>query len=131
MQSPACCAGPCRMATSLWLRFVASPQRMPDIGYRRVSIPVVDVIDRSPSVVSYNSRCRFAPIHESHSPTVLGYAGRGEVSSRSPSLPRTIARGVAYGMEYLSMQHGQHVGHRRELGAAPAQGQHPVYLPLD
>lgn len=54
MQSPACWAGPCRMATLLRLSFVASPQRMPDIGYRRVSIPVVDVIDRSPSVVSYN-----------------------------------------------------------------------------
>jgi hypothetical protein len=41
-------AGLRRLATSLWLHFVASPQRVPGIGHRRRGSPVVNVIDRVP-----------------------------------------------------------------------------------
>ena len=47
-QSPTMIAGLRRIATSLWLHFVASPQRMPGISHRRRGRPVVDVIDRAP-----------------------------------------------------------------------------------
>ena len=47
-QSPTTIAGLCRFATSLWLHFVASPQRVPGIGHRRRGSPVVNVIYRAP-----------------------------------------------------------------------------------
>jgi hypothetical protein len=47
-QSPAVIAGLRRIATSLWLRFVASPQRMPIFRYRRWGQSVVNVIYRVP-----------------------------------------------------------------------------------
>jgi hypothetical protein len=47
-QSPAVIAGLRRIATSLWLRFVASPQRMPIFRYRRWGRSVVNVIYRVP-----------------------------------------------------------------------------------
>ncbi len=47
-QSPAVIAGLRRIATSLWLRFVASPQRMPIFRYRRWGRPVMNLIYRVP-----------------------------------------------------------------------------------
>ncbi len=47
-QSPAMIAGLRRIATSLWLRFVASPQRMPIFRYRRWGRPVVSFIYKVP-----------------------------------------------------------------------------------
>jgi hypothetical protein len=47
-QSPAIIAGLRRVATSLWLLFVASPQRVPVSGYRRRGGTVVNVIYRLP-----------------------------------------------------------------------------------
>ena len=47
-QSPVMIAGPRRIATSLWLHFVASPQRMPIFRYRRWGRSVVNVIYRVP-----------------------------------------------------------------------------------
>src|SRR6266568_4237651 len=47
-QSPAMIAGLRRIATSLWLRFVASPQRMPIFRYRRWGRPVVNFIYKVP-----------------------------------------------------------------------------------
>src|SRR5438067_2422707 len=44
---PATIAGLRRIATLLWLHFVALPQRVP-VGYRRWVRPVVDVIDKVP-----------------------------------------------------------------------------------
>lgn len=46
MQSPAIIAGLRRIATSLWLRFVALPQRAPVFDHRPRGRPVVNVIDR-------------------------------------------------------------------------------------
>jgi hypothetical protein len=46
-QSPATSAGLCRIATSLWLHFVASPQRVP-VGYRRRGHQVMNIIYRVP-----------------------------------------------------------------------------------
>jgi hypothetical protein len=48
MQSPAVMAGLRRIATSLWLRFVALPQRLPIFCYRRWDRPVVSLIYRVP-----------------------------------------------------------------------------------
>jgi hypothetical protein len=48
MQSPTNIAGLRRIATSLWLHFVASPQRVPVFGHRRRGRPVVNVIYRVP-----------------------------------------------------------------------------------
>jgi len=48
MQSPTIIAGLRRVATSLWLHFVASPQRVPVFGYRRRGRTVVNVIYRLP-----------------------------------------------------------------------------------
>jgi hypothetical protein len=47
-QSPTMIAGLRRFATSLWLRSVALPQRVPVFGYRRWGRPVVNVIYRVP-----------------------------------------------------------------------------------
>lgn len=47
-QNPAIIAGLRRIATSLWLHFVASPQRAPAFGYQRGSRPVVSLIDKLP-----------------------------------------------------------------------------------
>jgi hypothetical protein len=50
MQSPAIIVGPHRIATSMWLRFVALPQRVPvpAVAHRRWGPPVINVIDRLP-----------------------------------------------------------------------------------
>jgi hypothetical protein len=48
MQSPTIIAGLRRIATSLWLHFVASPQRVPVFGHRRRGRSVVNVIYRIP-----------------------------------------------------------------------------------
>jgi hypothetical protein len=48
MQSPTIIAGLRGVATSLWLHFVASPQRVPVSGYRRRGRTVVNVIYRLP-----------------------------------------------------------------------------------
>jgi hypothetical protein len=48
MQSPTIIAGLRRIATSLWLHFVASPQRVPVFGHRRRGRPVVNVIYKVP-----------------------------------------------------------------------------------
>ena len=53
MRSPTIIAGLRRIATSLWLRFVASPQRVPVVGHRRRGRPVVNVIYKVPPTVSY------------------------------------------------------------------------------
>jgi hypothetical protein len=47
-RSPTIIAGLHRVATSLWLHFVASPQRVPVSGYRRRGRAVVNVIYRLP-----------------------------------------------------------------------------------
>src|SRR6266542_4647862 len=47
-QSPVVITGLHRIATSLWLHFVASPQRMPVSRYRRGDRPVVNLIYRVP-----------------------------------------------------------------------------------
>ena len=52
MRSPTRFAGLRGIATSLWLRFVASPQRVPEFGYRRRGRTVVNVIDRRPPLRS-------------------------------------------------------------------------------
>ncbi len=56
MQSPTMFAGLHGIATRTWLRFVASPQRMPALGYRLRGQTVVSVIDSaSPLVVAATS----------------------------------------------------------------------------
>ena len=54
-KSPTMIAGLRRLATSLWLHFVASPQRMPVFDHRRWRQPVVNVIDKSTSRSSNTS----------------------------------------------------------------------------
>jgi hypothetical protein len=55
-KSPAIIAGLRRIATSLWLHFVASPQRVPVFSHRRRGRPVVNVIYRaSPPIVEHFS----------------------------------------------------------------------------
>jgi hypothetical protein len=57
-QNPAIIAGLRRIATSLWLHFVASPQRVPAFGYRRRSQPVVNLIDKlSPGRFQRHRQC--------------------------------------------------------------------------
>ena len=54
-RSPTIIAGLRRIATSLWLHFVALPQRVPGIGHRRRSRPVVNVIDKMPPRAGYDN----------------------------------------------------------------------------
>ncbi len=61
-------AGLRRIATSLWLHFVASPQRVPVLGYRRLGRPVVNLIYRLPppsSNTSTSARSRDRELRES------------------------------------------------------------------
>jgi hypothetical protein len=55
MQSPAMIVGLHRIATSLWLHFVALPQRVPAVRYRRGGRPVINVIDRVPPLITSNN----------------------------------------------------------------------------
>jgi hypothetical protein len=48
MQSPTMIVRLHRIATSLWPRFAALPQRVPVFAHRRQSPPVMNVIDRLP-----------------------------------------------------------------------------------
>jgi len=48
MQSPTRIAGLHRIATCTWLHFVASPQRVPALGYRLRGQTVMSVIDSAP-----------------------------------------------------------------------------------
>ena len=79
-QSPVVIAGLRRIATSLWLRFVASPQRMPICRYRRWDRPVVNLIDRVPpssipttSAIPRGHELVEHPVHSSCDP---GYGPR-------------------------------------------------------
>jgi hypothetical protein len=72
-KSPAIIAGLRRIATPLWLHFVASPQRVPVFGHRRRGRPVVNVIDK-------------VPPHSSNTPTSARFRRR-ELRRASGTLP--------------------------------------------
>jgi len=55
LRSPTIIAGLRRIATSLWLHFVASPQRVPVFGHRRWGRLGVNLIDRAPPFICYLS----------------------------------------------------------------------------
>jgi len=92
-QSPAVIAGLRRIATSLWLHFVASPQRMPITRYRRSGRPVVDLIYRVPpssipttSAIPRGNELEEHPVHGSSCETGCGprcptYESRPFISS--------------------------------------------------
>ena len=87
-QSPTIIAGLCWIATSLRLRFVASPQRMPGIGHRRRGRPVVNVIYRVPPRRDWLQHRRYLAVANLGEHPVAGHCTRENRYPRLMPFPR-------------------------------------------